>query len=79
VEKDDFSKLGYKKKVPPPRSAPGSPQELCDDDEDWENTEKSRLKRTNSSLLIDLKELALDGASRNASPVVGGVPSVLSI
>jgi hypothetical protein len=84
ADKDDFSKLGYKVKVPRPASAPGSVDGDRDEEregfdvDEGEGDYEGVLRRTNSMIMIDLKALAVDGASRNASPATG-VPSALNI
>jgi glycogen(starch) synthase len=81
ADRDDFSKLGYKVKVPKPASVPGSVADEDEERESFDNHEdvyENQLRRTNSTLLLDLKKLALDGESRNTTPV-SGVPSVLEI
>lgn len=81
ANKDDFAMLGYKVKVPRPGSAPGSPQEDSGpapffDSSPTETGYENTLRRTDSTLLRDLKEIALNGAPEDA-PIKASVPSAI--
>jgi glycogen(starch) synthase len=71
LNRDDFSSLAYNTRVPRPSSAPGSPKTKLEDglegmfrdDDDEENDSKPSLRRTNSTLIRDLKTLGINGVS----------------